>query len=116
MSNSKLNKSVWITQSLLGAVVAGLVAGASASAVAGSVTIKLPADKSRFAPGPNVRLVDEECRECHSADYVTSQPPQDRAGWEKVVTKMIDKYGMDRLSVSQQALIVDYLVAVYGKP
>lgn len=85
-------------------------------ALAGSVTIQLPSDKSRFANGPNLTLVQETCRECHSADYVTSQPRQSRTGWQNVVTKMLTKYGMDPISTTDQALIVDYLVAVYGPP
>lgn len=79
------------------------------------VTIKLPPDISRFPPGPNVALVDDRCRDCHSADYTSSQPPLDRAGWDKVVTKMINVFGADDITSPEKDLILDYLVAVYGK-
>lgn len=81
----------------------------------GAVTIKLPRDASRFPPGPNVALVDDRCRDCHSADYTSSQPPLDRAGWDKVVTKMINVFGADDITSPEKDLILDYLVAVYGK-
>ena len=100
-------------------LAAGVLSVATLSAQlawAGSVTIVLPSDKSRFANGPNLTLVQETCRECHSADYVTSQPRQSRTGWQNVVTKMLVKYGMDPISTTDQALIVDYLVSVYGVP
>lgn len=117
------------------------------------VTISLPRDTSRFPPGPdfpladgtpclachdqgevaeftaerspNLEVVNEVCRDCHSADYVTSQPRLTKVGWQKVVTKMADKFATstvngvavvdEKLNPTHQALMVDYLTAVNGK-
>ena len=115
-----------------------------------AVRISLPPDQSSFPPGPDVgpvdttvcnschspveitefmvppgprfKLVKEQCRDCHSADYTSSQPIMTRPAWQKVVVKMADKFGAERIRISptedhpHQKLMLDYIVAVYGKP
>lgn len=77
-----------------------------------------PGDIAGFVapPGPRFELVNKQCRDCHSADYISSQPIMDRAAWQKVVTKMVDKFGAANIKPAHQPLILDYIVAVYGKP
>lgn len=109
-----------------------------------AVRISLPPDKSTFPPGPDLgtvnstecnachtptdiaaftappgapfKLVNEQCRGCHSADYTSSQPIMTRAAWQKVVTKMVDKFGATDIKPAHERLMLDYIVAVYGKP
>lgn len=77
-----------------------------------------PGDIAKFTtpPGPRFELVNKQCRDCHSADYTSSQPVMDRATWQKVVTKMVDKFGATEIKPAHQPLILDYIVTVYGKP
>ena len=75
--------------------------------------------------GPRLELVEEQCRDCHSADYTSSQPVMTRAAWQKVAVKMADKFGAEEIKIIEngivkdhphQSPILDYITAVYGKP
>lgn len=83
--------------------------------VNGVKTITLPVETAEFTPGPNVELVEHICTSCHSADYPTTQPYQDRTGWHEVVEKMHHVFHMDALTITDEDLIVDYLTTYYGK-
>ena len=80
-----------------------------------TVKITIPETGPNFKSGPYVDLVRDKCLECHTGDYVMTQPILDRAGWTKVVNKMKDRFGMRALSSSQMSHILDYLVYAYGK-
>jgi mono/diheme cytochrome c family protein len=63
-----------------------------------------------------VERVQAYCAICHSLDYIVMNSPfQDRAGWDKTVTKMVKVMGAP-LTPEDSAAIVDYLAANYGKP
>jgi len=113
-----------------------------------TLTITLPADQSTLAPysnypavdttpclschnstdvadfttgeGPQFRVTNEFCRQCHSANYITSQPPLTMPAWQKVVDKMEAKFGAQLAegadSTVHKTLMVDYLTHVYGTP
>src|SRR3989441_9265889 len=53
------------------------------------------------------------CVSCHSARYVTMQPPLSRRQWEETVRKMINTYGApaDEFKFGK---IIDYLYAIDG--
>lgn len=51
-----------------------------------------PVSELQKLRSPYFELVNYECHECHSADYVLYQPPLDMAGWAKVVKKMADVF------------------------
>ena len=53
------------------------------------------------------------CLTCHSARYVTMQPPFSRRQWEETVRKMIKTYGapVDEFQIGK---IIDYLYAIDG--
>ncbi len=54
------------------------------------------ADESsvRLAQGEGVEQVQAACAICHSLDYIVMNSPfQDRAAWEKTVTKMVKVMG-----------------------
>ena len=53
------------------------------------------------------------CVSCHSARYVTMQPPFSRRQWEETVRKMINTYGAPA-DEFQVAKIIDYLYAIDG--
>lgn len=68
-----------------------------------------------FKPGLNVEMVREACLECHSADYVTSQPAQSYDSWLATVNKMINVFKMDALTTGERESILLYLTTNYGK-
>ena len=76
------------------------------------------ADESsvQLAQADGVERVQAYCAICHSLDYIVMNSPfQDRAGWDKTVTKMVKVMGAP-LAPEDAAAIVDYLAANYGKP
>ena len=75
---------------------------------------KLPAGEPQFKRGPGAELAAGNCVICHSADYVSTQPPMNAAGWTAIVQKMREKYGAP-LPPAQVEEVVKYLVANYGK-
>ena len=76
-------------------------------------SIVLPKYPPELPAGPYLDTYQKNCLICHSARYVTMQPPFSRAVWEKEVKKMIDAYGAT-ISEADQREIVDYLVVVRG--
>lgn len=75
---------------------------------------KLPTDQPKLRAGPGAELATANCLLCHSADYVSTQPPLDRAAWLATVNKMREKYGAP-LPTNQVNRVVDYLANSYGK-
>ena len=75
---------------------------------------KLPTDQPKFRPGPGAEVATASCLLRHSADYVSTQPPLERAAWLATVNKMREKYGAP-LPTNQVARVVDYLTINYGK-
>ena len=79
------------------------------AAMAAAVVYELPEERSELKPGPGVDVVQGNCVSCHSADYITTQPP--RAGglfWRTEVTKMIRLYHAP-IEESDVEAIVEYL-------
>jgi cytochrome c5 len=70
--------------------------------------------KLQLADDPARAQVQAICSACHSVDYIVMNSPfQDRAGWEKTVTKMIKVMGAP-IESADAAVIVDYLDRHYG--
>ena len=81
-------------------------------------TATVHADEStiRLTQAEGVERVQAACAICHSLDYIVMNSPfQDRAGWEKTVTKMVKVMGAP-IAPEDAAAIVDYLEKHYGKP
>lgn len=80
---------------------------------AAALTIHLPAETSTLKPGPGRDAVKANCAQCHSLDYITTQPPGMGHGfWQSEVEKMMQTYGA---SVDAKATdtIVTYLSQNY---
>jgi mono/diheme cytochrome c family protein len=76
------------------------------------------ADESsvQLTQADGVERVQAYCAICHSLDYIVMNSPfQDRAGWDKTVTKMVKVMGAP-LAPEDAAAVIDYLAANYGKP
>ena len=93
---------------------AGLyAAGVAITAWAAPLKIELPPESVVFKNAPGAEIAAGQCLMCHSAEYVTTQPPLSRAAWKASVEKMQLKYGAP-LPATQVETLVDYLVKSYG--
>ena len=61
------------------------------------------------------QLFETHCVVCHSLELPRSQQ-LNRATWEWVVSDMVNEFGASWITVEQQKLIVDYLIANHGPP
>ncbi len=90
---------------------AALFAVASA-AIAAPILYQLPDETAQLKPGPGVETA-VVCQACHSADYISTQPPgEGKAFWQAEVQKMIKVYKAP-IAESDAAIIVNYLAASY---
>ncbi len=77
--------------------------------------IELPPETARFKPGPGAELATAQCLACHSAEYITTQPPLPASFWKASIEKMQKKYGA-QLSPDQTQALVDYLAPSSAAP
>jgi len=90
---------------------APLFAVASA-AIAAPIVYQLPDETAQLKPGPGVETA-VVCQACHSADYISTQPPgEGKAFWQAEVQKMIKVYKAP-IAESDAATIAGYLAATY---
>lgn len=95
-------------------VVASLNTAAAGESSPRGLTIKLPPETASFKPGAGSEIASANCQICHSADYVSTQPPSTtRAKWTEIVEKMQSTFGAP-IQTKQIAPLVDYLVKNYG--
>ncbi|MFO1458969.1 MAG: sulfite:cytochrome C oxidoreductase subunit B [Verrucomicrobiota bacterium] len=73
----------------------------------------LPAGQPSVQPGEGAGLVVATCSQCHSLDYVTTQPALTRAQWTAGVEKMRTRFGASVPS-NQVPILVEYLTRAYG--
>jgi mono/diheme cytochrome c family protein len=88
------------------------------AAVAVALGSAAQADESsvQLTQADGIERVQAYCAICHSLDYIIMNSPfQDRAGWDKTVTKMVKVMGAP-LAPEDAAAVIDYLAANYGKP
>ncbi|WP_424139204.1 hypothetical protein [Roseomonas chloroacetimidivorans] len=98
-------------------MAAALAAGLAASATAKPIEYELPEETAELAPGPGQDVAQANCAACHSADYISTQPRNQRDPrdfWTAEVTKMRHVYGAP-IQESDVKPIVDYLTATYGR-
>jgi len=101
------------TKRFLACLLVGCGLFVGAAVFAGPVRIELPPETASFRPAPGVELVIAQCVQCHSAEYITSQPPLGREAWRASIQKMRGKYGAT-VSPDSEAALVEYLVGTYG--
>jgi hypothetical protein len=89
-----------------------LLLSLASAAIAAPLVYQLPDETAGLKPGPGVETA-VVCQACHSADYITTQPPKEgKAFWQAEVQKMIKVYKAP-IAESDAAIIVDYLAATY---
>jgi cytochrome c5 len=95
---------------LLSAALSAAVAGQSGKPQA------MPPETAAYQPStlPGYELVRRNCLTCHSAQYVSTQPPgSTRAYWDATVKKMKKPFGALFPDEDIPAM-VDYLARTYG--
>lgn len=75
--------------------------------------ITLPIETAVFKNANGAQFANGQCLTCHSADYISMQPPKGLDFWQAEVTKMKDKYGAP-IPTNQLAIIADYMAVNYG--
>lgn len=91
--------------------------GCCAMAVlAGPVQIRLPPETAQLKPSelPGFVVAARKCALCHSADYISFQPPgMTKAQWTAEMVKMQHVYGAP-INDAEIKLLGIYLAATYG--
>lgn len=91
------------------------LAWAASLALALSLPAHADEDAIKLKPGDGVEVVEGNCGVCHSLDYIQMNSPfLDQKGWQAEVTKMVKAFGAP-VADEDQAKIIAYLVANYGK-
>ena len=78
-----------------------------------SVNVTLPLSDSEFPGGASADVINNNCRSCHSAEFVLTQPNLSKAAWEGEVKKMINVMKAP-ISTEDAAAIVKYLSDTKG--
>jgi sulfite dehydrogenase (cytochrome) subunit B len=95
------------------AMLLAVLCVAAVAVSAAPIIYNLPEETAKFQPGPGVESAQINCSACHSADYISTQPPkQGNAFWQAEVTKMIKIYGAP---IAEQDVnkIAEYLATTY---
>lgn len=80
---------------------------------ASPLRIELPAEPVLFKSAQGSDLVSSQCLTCHSAEYITTQPPLSATAWQANVEKMQKRFGAS-WTPEQVKGMVDYLTQNYG--
>ena len=101
-----------IMQKLI-ALLGGAILVAAGLAAPTTQKFVLPPENAAWKSGPGAEIAMSQCVLCHSADYVSTQPPLTRPSWKALVLKMRDKYGAP-VPEDKVETLADYLVKNYG--
>ena len=107
-------KNLEMKQMLL-SVLAGVLGLLAFTASGEPLKIVLPPETSAFRVVPGAEIAMAQCLQCHSAEYITTQPRLGRNAWKASIEKMRAKYGAVVPSETEVALL-EYLVGTYGTP
>ena len=89
-----------------------LLVALASPASSGPMVHRLPDETAELKPGLGVETAIV-CQACHSADYISTQPPgEGKAFWQAEVQKMIKAYKAP-IGDNDAAVIVNYLAATY---
>jgi sulfite dehydrogenase (cytochrome) subunit B len=95
---------------LIGALTTLLAVSAPGSA--SPIAYQLPEETAALKPGPGLDSA-QVCIACHSADYISTQPPKKgKAFWAAEVQKMIKVFKAP-IADADAATITDYLATNY---
>lgn len=96
-----------------GGFIAATLAVAALSAAAPRIAAAAD-EPTALADGPGRDLTLGRCIICHSVEYIPSNAPaMNRAGWQKTIQKMKDRFGAP-ITDEESQQILDYLDAHYS--
>jgi cytochrome c551/c552 len=78
-----------------------------------ALEIQLPPETGAFKQDAGAEIANGQCLVCHSVEYVTTQPPMQRAFWKASIVKMQQKYAAP-IPDNQVEALADYLTKNYG--
>lgn len=104
-----------ITKKLMICVMVGAGCFFTEAGIAEPLRIVLPAETASFRVGPGAEMAMAQCLQCHSAEYITTQPPLGRDAWMASIQKMRVKYGA-AISPESESALLEYLARNYGTP
>ena len=107
-----LSRSPTLSAATTGVLAAMMFTASSANSRAAE-EFALPPETARYVAAPGGELATTFCLTCHSADYISTQPPLTRAQWTASVGKMKKTYGAP-VPDDQVDRLVEYLVKNYG--
>jgi mono/diheme cytochrome c family protein len=94
--------------------IPGRAVAAMALALATPIWAADAEDNVQLKDGPGKELTSGRCAICHTLEYIPSNAPaMDRAGWQKTVQKMRERFGAP-ISDEDAKSILDYLSANYA--
>jgi sulfite dehydrogenase (cytochrome) subunit B len=100
---------------LLAPGCAAVIVGLAVALPAFALKIELPPETAQLKAGAGSELANRQCLTCHSADYVTIQPPdKPLAFWQGEVEKMKKVYGAP-IPDEEIEPIARYLAREYGE-
>jgi cytochrome c5 len=97
-------------------LTAAVMSGSTSDTAPAQRTVTMPPETAvyRASDLPGYPLVQRNCATCHSAQYVTTQPPaSNRSYWDATVRKMKKPFGA-QFPDEDVPVMVDYLVKTYG--
>jgi hypothetical protein len=103
------------TKRILTFLLLGCALSCGSPLKAAPLQIELPVETPSFRQGEGVQLAMAQCLQCHSAEYITTQPPLGRPAWKASIEKMRGKYGAT-VPPETEAALLDYLAGAYGPP
>jgi cytochrome c5 len=94
---------------------AACLALAAAAVLAAASQVRASGEQSfRLKDGDGRDLTQGRCAVCHSLEYIPGNAPAlDRAGWQKEIQKMRERFGAPVTDAEAQQ-ILDYLAANYA--
>jgi hypothetical protein len=101
---------------LLTAAAVPVLGCCAVGVLAGPVAIRLPPETAQLKPSelPGFVVAAQKCALCHSADYISFQPPgMTKVQWTAEMVKMQHTYGAPIDDVEVRLLGI-YLAATYG--
>ena len=98
----------------LAATAAAWLAGERTSDAAAAPGAPAATEITELRAGPGHDLTVARCLICHSVEYIpASAPAMNRAGWQKSIQKMRDKFGAP-ITDDEAKEILDYLASNYS--
>lgn len=96
------------------AIVAACALLSAGAITATGLTVQFPPETADFKAGPGLDLVEKNCKTCHSADYVKTQPSGKPFPFWKVEVEKMQKLYKAPIADADVEPIARYLTQEYG--